>query len=426
MRPPLRVLLDVNILGRGYGAEATRTGIFRSTEHLVRALNRRNDLELCFAAESSWVSELQFLTYARDRGVQLQGKVLRAWSHPGIDEAEGFILIERIIATEAAGGDARRDRASLMLLNATARRTPVPDRFDILHSLRTALVPGSRLAARARVLTVHDVIPLLYPEWMYQGAEAEVRAIMDSVNPAADFIIANSAATARDVATTIPLPGDRMFVTPFAASTELFFPEASPERLRQVRERYGIPDGPYLLSLGTLEPRKNLPLLMEAYSGLLARGELPGVALVLVGPVGWKAEPVFATLAARPELAGRVHHTGFVADEDLAAIYSGARAFVYASLYEGFGLPVLEAMQCGTPVITSNVSSLPEVGGDAVEYVGPEDRTALAGALLRLATDDARAAELRRKGLERARTFSWDRTAEGTAAAYREISSRSA
>ena len=426
MHPPLRVLLDLNILGRGYGAEATRTGIFRATEHLVRALSQRDDLELAYTAESSWVSELQLVTYARDRNPDLEGRLLRLWSHRDRTDAEGTDLIAGILAAEAAGHDARRDRASLMLLNATATRLAVTKQFDVLHSLRTPLVPRSRIPARVRALTVHDVIPLLLPQWMYQGAEAEVRGIIGSVDPKSDFVIVNSRATGRDLRDQIDLPGDRVFVTPFAASKEVFFPEPSESRQRAVRRRYGIPDGPYLLSLGTLEPRKNLLHLLAAWAELLEDPLPPPGSLILVGPVGWQADPVFRAMAERPGLAGRVVHTGFVADEDLPAMYSGARAFVYPSLYEGFGLPVLEAMQCGVPVITSNVTSLPEVGGDAVEYVDPRDREALVAVLRRLWTDDARVAELRRKGLERAREFSWDRTAEATAAAYREMSSRSA
>lgn len=425
MRRPLRVILDVSILGRGYGAEATRTGIFRATEHLVRVLARRDDLDLLFTAESSWVSELQLVSWARDRAPELESRILRVWSHPDGD-AEGWERIGGILTAEAAGDDARRDRAALMLLNATATRTPVADRFDVLHSLRTPLVPGTRLPARSRALTVHDVIPLLRPQWMYEGAEAEVRGIIASIDPGTDFVIVNSRTTGRDLRDQIELPEDRIFVTPFAASGEVFLPEPSPSRQREARRRYGIPDGPYLLSLGTLEPRKNLLHLLLAWSELLEGPAPPDGTLILVGPVGWKADPVFKAMTEQPALAGRVHHTGFVADEDLAAIYSGARAFVYPSLYEGFGLPVLEAMQCGVPVITSNTTSLPEVGGDAVEYVNPLDRPALVAALRRLWTDPARREELRRRGRDHSKRFSWERTAEATVSAYREMISRTA
>jgi glycosyltransferase involved in cell wall biosynthesis len=282
------------------------------------------------------------------------------------------------------------------------------------------------LPARSRALTVHDVIPLLRPEWMYEGAEAEVRGIIASIDPGTDFVIVNSRMTGRDLRGQIELPEDRIFVTPFAASSTVFFPEPSPARQREARRRYGIPDGPYLLSLGALEPRKNLLHLLHAWSELLEGPAPPDGTLILVGPVGWKADPVFRAMAERPALAGRVHHTGFVADEDLAALYSGARAFVYPSLYEGFGLPVLEAMQCGVPVIASNTTSLPEVGGDAVEYVDPLDRPALVAALHRLWTDTDRREELRRRGLAHSTQFSWDRTAGATASAYREMISRTA
>jgi glycosyltransferase involved in cell wall biosynthesis len=184
-----------------------------------------------------------------------------------------------------------------------------------------------------------------------------------------------------------------------------------------VKARYVNPAGEYLLSICTLEPRKNLVHLLRCFHRLLQ--EKPAaLRLVLVGPTGWKTDPVFALLQEHPDLRARVVLAGYVPDADLAALYSGARGFVYPSLYEGFGLPVLEAMQCGTPVITSDSSSLPEVVGDTSLLVPPTDADALSDALLRLVTDDGLVADLGRRGLERSALFSWDRTAEETVRAY--------
>jgi glycosyltransferase involved in cell wall biosynthesis len=417
----MNVLLDVNILGKGFGAEATRTGIFRATESFVRAMLRRRDISLSFAAEASWVSELQLLGYDRERGGVLGDRIRRAWRQPDVTDAEGAALIARILAGEDEGRDVQRDRASLMLLNATARRSPLPGVSDVVHSMRTALPARSRISARVRALTVHDVIPLMHPEWMYQGAEAQVRAIMASMDIERDFVIENSEATAGDVAELLGMPRERMFVTPFAADAEVFHAREPADRIEQVRGRLGIPRGEYVLSLCTLEPRKNLPHLIRSFFRLVDQEKLPDLHLVLVGPTGWNADEVFATLEQRPDLRARVRLTGFVPDSDLAALYAGAHAFVYPSLYEGFGLPVLEAMQCGTPVVTSNTSSLPEVVGDAALTVSPTDGDALCDALRRLLSDEALAAELRRRGLERARLFSWDRTADLTVQAYRQM-----
>lgn len=417
----MHVVLDVNILGKGYVAEANRTGIFRATEMLVRALLRRDDLDLWLAAEYSWVNELQLIAYDRDRGNHLGSRILRAWHHPECSDEEGLELITRILADELVRKDSGRDRTMLTLLNATARRAPLPRPCQVVHSLRTPLPPASRISATARVLTVHDVIPLLHPEWMYQDAEREVRAIMASVDPNRDFVIANSEATAGDVAALLPMRRERIFVTPFAADAGVFHPETSAERIGEVRRRYGILPRPYLLSLGTVEPRKNLPRLLRCFFRLAEEAAFSDVQLLLVGPAGWKTEEIFSTIESRPELRSRVRLTGYVPDADLAALYSGARAFVYPSLYEGFGLPVLEAMQCGAPVVTSNTSSMPEVAGDAAVCVPPADGDALFQALRRLLSDDAWAAELGRRGLERSRRYSWELTAEATVQAYHQM-----
>jgi glycosyltransferase involved in cell wall biosynthesis len=415
----MHVVLDVNILGKGYVAEANRTGIFRATEMLVRALLRRDDLTFSVAAEHSWVNELQLILYDRDRGNHLGSRLHRAWRHPECDDEEGLAMIARILADEQVRTDSSRDRTMLTLMNATARRVSLPGPFQVVHSLRTPLPPPSRIPATARVLTVHDLIPLLHPEWMYQDAEREIRAIMASVDPHRDFVIANSEATAADVAALLPMSRERIFVTPFAADAGVFHRETSSERIEQARRRYGILPGPYLLSLGTVEPRKNLPRLLRCFFRLAEADAFSDLQLLLVGPTGWKTEEIFSTIESRPELRSRVRLAGYVPDADLAALYSGARAFVYPSLYEGFGLPVLEAMQCGAPVVTSNTSSMPEVAGDAAVCVPPADGDALYDALRRLLSDDAWAAELGRRGLERSRRYSWDLTAEATIQAYR-------
>ena len=418
----LRVLLDVNVLGLGSNAPVTRAGIFRATEALCRALVRRHDLAVHFAAEATWASELLLLAYDRERGGGFGDRFLRAWEQPGISDADATALIAHVVAEEAAGRSARKDRATLTLLSATARRIGFHAAFDVLHSLRTPLPGPAGIPARVRALTIHDVIPLLHPEWMYPNAEAEFRTLAASIRTQ-DFVIAQSQATARDVNTVLGIPGDRVFVTPFAAGSELFYPEPSGERIEAIKARYGIPSGPYFLSVCTLEPRKNLLHLLRCFHRTLQRA--PDARLVLVGPTGWKIEPLFTYLSERPDLAARVTLAGYVDDADLAALYSGARAFVYPSLYEGFGLPVLEAMRCGTPVITSDSSSLPEVAGDAAILVPPTDATALEAALERLLTDAPLAAELRRRGLERAQQFSWERTAETTVRAYEEMLRRS-
>jgi glycosyltransferase involved in cell wall biosynthesis len=243
---------------------------------------------------------------------------------------------------------------------------------------------------------------------------------------AATRVIADSAATKRDLVQLYGTDPDRITVIPLGVD-ELFQPVTDAARLAAVRAKYGIP-GDYLLYVGTLQPRKNLVRLVEAWARVIADcrlqiADLGRRTLVIAGKKGWLYEEIFATVR-RLGLEGRVLFPGYVPEEDLPALLSGATAFVLPSLYEGFGLPVLEAMACGTPVIAANVSSLPEVVGDAGLLVDPLDSDALAAALQRLLTDadpstPLRAslrAELRQRGLARAKLFSWPRCARETLA----------
>jgi glycosyltransferase involved in cell wall biosynthesis len=173
-----------------------------------------------------------------------------------------------------------------------------------------------------------------------------------------------------------------------------------------------------VLSLCTLEPRKNLARLVTAFSRLADNPSLGDVRLVLVGALGWKTESLMETIRTVGIPRDRLVLSGHVPDEDLSALLTGASVFAYPSLYEGFGLPVLEAMQCGAPVVTSNTSSLPEVVGDAAVCIDPTDEDALAQAMTDVLLDSTLAAGLRRRGLERARTFTWRRTVDETVAAY--------
>jgi alpha-1,3-rhamnosyl/mannosyltransferase len=182
---------------------------------------------------------------------------------------------------------------------------------------------------------------------------------------------------------------------------------------------FGLQAGQYILSVGTLEPRKNLTTAIKAYARLpeTIRQDMP---FVIAGMKGWRTDGLDKEVAALIE-KGQIRRLGYVPDEALPALYSGARAFVYPSLYEGFGLPPLEAMACGTPVIVSNRSSLPEVVGDAGLKVEALDVDGLAGAMNQVIEDDVLRASLRQRGMERAKGFSWRRCAEETLAVYRKV-----
>ena len=303
---------------------------------------------------------------------------------------------------------------SLTLVPAALRRL----RVDIFHGMDHVGIP---LVGRSGkyVVTVHDVIPLILPETFTPRHRLVVRLALARVRRKADLVVVPSHAVKRDVVRRVGLPEDRVVVTHEGCEPR-FRPVRSAAVRRDVAVRYGLPPR-YVLAVGTLEPRKNLTTLLEAFARLRRDGEVDAdLRLVLAGARGWLDEPIFATVRSLG-LEDAVRFTGFVDDADLPAVYSGAALFVFPSLHEGFGLPLLEAMACGVPVVTSNISSMPEVAGDAAVLVDPRDADGLAAAIARLLRDGALRDRLREAGIARARQFSWEATARRTLDAYASV-----
>ena len=284
---------------------------------------------------------------------------------------------------------------------------------DIVHATNPAAVPPVRDDQRL-VVTVHDLafqrFPELFPHdwrWLY-------RAGLRAATKRADAILVPSQSTADDLTASTSISASRMHVTPLAPSLV-----SSDQDPAETKARLGVTP-PYVLSVGTLEPRKNLVRLVRAY-----RQVAPDVphALVLAGAPGWRSEELDAELARNGP--GTVVRTGSLSGEDLDVLYRGADAFAYPSLYEGFGLPVVEAMARGVPTLASNASSIPQVAGDAALLVDPTDVSEIAEGLARLLTEPAFAEDLRQRGLQRAATFTWAATARATLDVYRHLTGAS-
>lgn len=287
------------------------------------------------------------------------------------------------------------------------------------HGLRVIHDPTGcmllALTGAGRVVTVHDVIPYVYPgtrtrlDWLIYHLWLPLAARR------ADAVITDSAVSKSGIVRFLKINPEKVSVIPLAAAPR--FRPLDPQAVQPALARYGV-ERPYILYVGSLDARKNLPRLLQAYARLCV--SRPGWALVIVGAHKWMVAPIAETVQ-RLALAPHVRFTGFVAEEDLPALYNGADLFVFPSLCEGFGLPVLEAMACGTPVVTSNTSSLPEVAGDAALLVDPTDVAAITEAMERVLSDPVLAADLRARGLARASQFSWERTARETLAVYERV-----
>jgi glycosyltransferase involved in cell wall biosynthesis len=285
-------------------------------------------------------------------------------------------------------------------------------RFDVFFA-PNFVPPPTR--ARRLVVTVHDLAFRLRPETAPQSTRWWLARIDRTLERAAR-VIAVSDATKRDLLDLYGVEPERVVVIPHGVDGSVFHP-SSPEEVDRVRRRFGIA-GPYLLSLGGIEPRKNLPNVARAFARLPEKGR---PALVLAGgSVAWNPEGRDALREALEELPPKTREaiilTGYVGEDEKVALLGGAEALVYPSLYEGFGLPVLEAMACGTPVITSNVSALPEVAGDAALLVDPADPDDIASAIGRLLEGQGLRKDLGDRGRARAAGYSWEETARKTAA----------
>lgn len=263
------------------------------------------------------------------------------------------------------------------------------------------------------IVTVHDLTFLEEPAWYrWERATYNRWGVSHSVRRA-KRVIAVSEATADALVDRLRVDRDRIDVV-YNGVDERFVPAGDDTKI-VVREKYDLPSS-FFLFVGTLEPRKNLVRVINAWSRIANEIDQD---LVLVGREGWKAGPIFEAARASAHSA-RIRFVGFVEHGDLPGLMGTADALVYPSLAEGFGIPVAEAMACGTPVVTSNVSSLPEVAGDAGLLVDPVDEAAIGDAMRRLAGDAALRADFSGRGIERARMFSWRKSAEQTMETYRK------
>jgi glycosyltransferase involved in cell wall biosynthesis len=262
------------------------------------------------------------------------------------------------------------------------------------------------------VLTIYDLSLLLFPRTQTARSRLLVRSLLPVVARRAAAVLTPSRVSRRHVLARLNVAPDRVHVVYGAPSMPAS--PADPAACRAACERHGVRP-PFILAVGTLEPRKNLPRLVQAFA--LLRREGRQERLVLVGQRGWKSAPLFKQLRDQ-QVEDVVTVTGYVPDADLPALYGAASAMAFPSLYEGFGLPALEALSCGTPLVTSRLTAMQEMAGDAACYVDPADTESIAAGLRRVLEDSGLREDLRRRGVARARRFTWADVAARTSAVY--------
>jgi glycosyltransferase involved in cell wall biosynthesis len=416
-----KVILDIGFLGHAHDDYAARRGAQRVAMHLFDGLLADGGCELSFVATSHLAGAYDFL---KARGLDADRKlafrstqmVLSRWGRKLIR------AVHRTLHDRSLPARARRrflaEIASYCLCGEPNVPVACLDKADIYHSPHRPFPEAVQRHPHIRkFLTCHDFIPLKNPEYFPDGARF-MESVLACLTPQ-NFAFCVSEATRNDVLNLSKMPPERVFLTPLAADPALFYPVVQPERLLAARKKYHFGEDPYFLALSAHDPHKNFTHLIDCFGALVESGELSGLNLVIVGPNPRRNPAAQDAIARFPGARSRILVPGFIPDEDLAVVYSGATAFLFPSLAEGFGIPPLEAMQCGVPVIASNTTSIPEVVGTAGLLLPPTDRDEWCQTMVKIARDAKLRSELAQRSLLRAKLFSWQRFIDETLRGYR-------
>lgn len=431
----IRVAYDVSFFGSVENPLLLKTGVGRTIDEIASVLHQRSEVDLTavsLCADDVLSSNLVVISNLSkfDKSV--------AWPFLPSCKSKLFLLklYQKYFARSIANMLLELPTSSLKmlptrvvhkLLRVIKSWDVVPcfsaNSFDIFHSTYLQLPSRNLIGSLPRILTIYDLIPVTEPGFVVPSLSARFHGILNSIDQSCDWIICISEYTKNEFCQYTNMSEERVFVAPLAAA-EHFHPVNNFQNTHQTLCKYKIP-GDYFLSLAAPQPRKNLVHLIRCFFRLLAEHPAININLVLVGAkdLGWLNQEIYDIATKSSRFSSRVIFTGYVPDEDLSQVYSGARAFIFPSLYEGFGLPVLEAMQCGVPVITSNTTSLPEVVGNAGILVDPMDEDALCQAMLNLIRDSSLCKELSKKSLERSKEFSWSKCASDIIDIYQKVAS---
>jgi glycosyltransferase involved in cell wall biosynthesis len=416
MKP--KVLLDISLLGHD---PSVWRGMERVGQHLFEGLRNSDQCELSCVATSHLAGASQFLASlkgAHEIDLRCNPAQLQ-FSRAGLRISK---IVQHSIENRSLPAKAWRWSLARVAQACCAGESRLsPARLRDANIFHTPHMPFPAAVRQARHLkkfiTVHDFNPLKFPDF-FSGNDSKFMDNLRACLTPDNFAFCVSETVKHDILEFSKLPAERIFVTPLAADENIFYPETDPQILAACRARYGIPAGAYFLSVSAHAPHKNFSHLIHCFGRLVESGQLPDTNLVMVGPNPQRNPEARAALEKYPRAQARVILAGRVPDGDMAAICSGACAFLFPSLFEGFGMPPLEAMQCGTPVIASNTTSIPEVVGDAGVLLPPKDADAWCQAMLQITNQPCWRNELAEKSIRRARSFSWQKFIRQTLAGY--------
>lgn len=436
----IRLAYDITILGTYFSRPDSKTGIFRVTEEILNHLVCRSNLKttlISLCGEDIVFASVGSQEYARlkqsyadinFRNVDFQSTYKSRLSLEWLYESLfSQYFSQRFQEKAKLSLESLIVRGSLKALQKSnffafdAFRTFNSKEFDILHSSYYKLPSKDLTKDLPRLLMIHDLIPIKATEFVAKNLDTYFSKILSSIDVTTDWVVCNSEYTRQEFCEYTKFPPEKSFVTPLGIDKS-FYPVQDQDTIKSAKVKYGIPEESYFLCLASqLEPRKNILHLIESFIQLIRENPNIQTNLVLAGSLRYRREELERARQIYPEFGQRIILTGYVSDNDLVSLYSGAIAFIFPSLYEGFGMPLLEAMQTGVPVISSNATSLPEVAGDAAILVHPKDRGALCQAMLDILNDQSLRFEMIQKGFAQASKFSWDQCAEKTVDIYKTI-----
>lgn len=369
-----------------------RSGIFRVASELLARLAEQNNVNvtLLVSDKKELVKE-----YLKEKNLQDKVKIL---------------FIPNLHKTNKTNNILLKTRSLLLTAFLNLRYKKYLQKFDFFFSPYILVPPIIYKSKIKTAVIVHDLIPLIKPNF-YEPKASFPRKYAHAIQKLnTDIIFFDSSSAKKDFLAVRPDFKIEKTVVNLLGADDKFKPVSDEKIILKIRKKYNIPEGKYILGLSDLNKRKNFPHLLKAFIRFLVNTGRKDVSLVITGPDNPKYQELTKTIEKFSEFKKQIILTGFVDDQDLPALYSGAELFVFPSLYEGFGLPLLEAMSCGTPVVSANNSSLPEVAGDAAIYISGEDEMETALILTTICQDEKLKRQMAKNSLARAKKFSWDKT----------------
>ncbi|WP_333852653.1 glycosyltransferase family 4 protein [Epilithonimonas sp.] len=390
----IRVIFDLEVLGNSY--KNNQTGIFRVTYELLRRFMFNNKLDVLYSN----------FNFNNDR--KMKSKIGRFLSDEDLS-IKSVNSCERIKFIPFRKEKLfKKIYRKFGIFDYQIKFNSQINNSQIYHTLYYPIhFSLQKYQHIKKIVTIHDLIPILFPQYNANTELLEKTIYSVGSN---NFVICVSENTKKDLLKYAPqIDPNKVFVSLLAASKDFFYKCDDEKKFSEVQKKYNIPNK-YFLSLSTLEPRKNIDHVIRSFVKMIIDRKINDLSLVLVGNKGWDFDNIFKEYENAKELKDKIIITGHIPDEDLASIYSNANSFYYMSFYEGFGLPPLEAMQCGTAVVVSNTSSLPEVVGDAGILLDPTDQDQLVDTMWEIYDNDEYRQDLGRKAIEQSKNFSWEKT----------------